>query len=117
MEILISLQDELFQFIGFHLIDDCEENPLCPFWTTKGKNLFKKVNNIEIICSYEKSCDPLEMRQQFDSLYAEILYKTFGKERVEKELSAFFKHTFIQRCGGSIGIPQMIQAMKLSNYF
>ena len=123
IDVLIPLQDELFQFMGFHLkdIEDCEETPFhpIPFWTTKGKNLYKKVNNIEIICSSEKCCNKLDMRNRFDNLYegtyADILYNTFGKERVEKELTTFLKHTFIHRSCGYIGIIQMIQAMKLSN--
>ena len=58
------------------------------------------------------------MRRQFDTIsdggYANILYSTFTKERVEGELQDFLSNTFIKRSGGGIGVTRMIRAMELS---
>ena len=74
---------------------------------------------METIGSAERSCDVDMMRDTFHSIvdgeYAELLFKLFGKERVEAELEEFLKFDFFQRVGGGIGITRMIPALEKIN--
>ena len=84
-------------------------NYTSPFWNMQQKDddEAKKVDviihGVETIGSAERSTDPEEMRRQFDTIsdggYANILYSTFTKERVEAELQDFLSNTFIKRSG------------------
>jgi aspartyl/asparaginyl-tRNA synthetase len=94
-----------------------------PFWNMKKEgDHARKIDvilyGIETIGSAERSTNPEEMRELFNTIsdggYANTLYAQFGKERVNAELDAFLKHTFIPRCGGGIGVTRMIRAMKLA---
>ena len=55
------------------------------------------------------------MRETFhtisDGQYAELLYKLFGKERVEKELDKFLEFDFFPRSGGGIGMQRLMSAL------
>lgn len=99
-----------------------------PFWNMKrgsdeaSKTLCaRKIDvilyGIETIGSAERSTDPDEMRDSFntisDGMYADILYSRFGRERVEKELNDFLNLNFFPRIGGGIGMTRMIRALKL----
>lgn len=95
-----------------------------PFWNMKKNgNYANKIDVIlfgnETIGSAERSSDVKEMREQFHSIseggYAELLYKLFSKERVEKELEEFLSLSFFPRFGGGIGLTRLIDAMKKSN--
>ena len=44
--------------------------------------------------------------------YAELLYKLFGKDRVEQELKDFLAMDFFPRVGGGIGMTRMIAAVE-----
>ena len=46
-----------------------------------------------------------------DGEYAELLYKLFGKERVEKELEEFLEFDFFPRSGGGIGMQRLMTAL------
>ena len=94
-----------------------------PFWNMSrndGGGTSKKIDVIlggmETIGSAERSCDVDMMRDTFHSIvdgeYAELLFKLFGKERVEAELEEFLKFDFFQRVGGGIGITRMIPALE-----
>lgn len=76
------------------------------------------LHGVETIGSAERSCDPDEMKRGFmtisDGEYAKLLFSQFGRERVLAELERFLSFDFIPRCGGGIGIPRMIRALKLS---
>jgi len=48
-------------------------------------------------------------------MYANLLFKLFGKERVEKELDEFLSYDFFPRFGGGIGITRMISALDKLN--
>lgn len=97
-----------------------------PFWNMKlhddNKDKAKKVDvilwGVETIGSAERSCDKEEMKNQFYSIsdegYSKILFSSFTKERVEKELEEFLKFDFFERSGGGIGMTRMIRAMKMS---
>lgn len=94
-----------------------------PFWNMRKNGEFaNKIDvilyGIETIGSAERSTNPEEMRELFntisDGMYAKTIFAQFGKERVEAELDAFLSHTFFERCGGGIGLTRMIRAMKLA---
>ena len=77
------------------------------------------LGGMETIGSAERSCDVDMMRDTFHSIvdgeYAELLFKLFGKERVEAELEKFLEFDFFQRVGGGIGITRMIPALEKIN--
>ena len=89
-------------------------NSTSPFWNMKqnGDGTAAKIDVIisgqETIGSAERSSDPNEMIKMFheisDGMYADLLYKLFGKERVDRELDDFLALDFIPRVGGGIGI-------------
>lgn len=97
-----------------------------PFWNMKlhddDKTKSKKVDvilwGVETIGSAERSCDTLEMRNQFYSIsekgYSKILFSNFTKDRVQRELEEFLNFNFFERSGGGIGMTRMIRAMKMS---
>ncbi len=93
-----------------------------PFWNMARNddgNTAKKMDVIlggmETIGSAERSCDVDMMRDTFHSItdgaYSELLFKLFGKERVQAELEDFLQHDFFQRVGGGIGLTRMIAAL------
>ena len=67
--------------------------------------------------SAERSTDKKQMRDTFHTIsdggYANLLYKLFGKERVEKELEEFLEFDFFPRSGGGIGVTRIMQACLL----
>jgi aspartyl/asparaginyl-tRNA synthetase len=99
-----------------------EEFPVStsPFWNMKKNGEYAhKIDVIlagnETIGSAERSSNRDEMRSQFETIseggYAELLYKLFGKDRVQKELDEFLTLDFKPRYGGGIGVTRMIDAM------
>lgn len=96
-----------------------------PFWNMKRNddNTAAKIDvllyGMETVGSAVRSSDPAEMREKFHSIsdgkYSEILFNSFGKERVTKELESFLNLNFFDRCGGGAGITRLIRAMKLAN--
>ena len=97
-----------------------------PFWNMARNddgNTAKKMDVIlggmETIGSAERSCDVDMMRDTFHSItggaYSELLFKLFGKDRVEAELEKFLEFDFFQRVGGVIGITRMIPALEKIN--
>ncbi len=94
-----------------------------PFWNMKhsGNNLFNKLDvllcGMETIGSAERSTNIAEMREGFKTIsegeYAQLLFDSFGKERVMAELERYFLHNMISRFGGGIGITRLVRAMKL----
>jgi len=97
-----------------------------PFWNmarNEDGNTAKKMDVIlggmETIGSAERSCDVDMMRDTFHSIvdgdYAQLLFKLFGRERVEAELEKFLEFDFFQRFGGGIGITRMIPALEKIN--
>ena len=125
---------------GVDELDYAEEEALCkdhgdctflthfphrthPFWNMKqnddDKNLYNKVDIImhgqETIGSAERATNVDEMRENFhtisDGEYADLLYKHFTKERVEKELEEFLEFDFFPRSGGGIGMQRLMTAL------
>lgn len=94
-----------------------------PFWNMKkqGETACKIdviLHGMETIGSAERSTNRAEMRHLFDTIsngdYARILYNSFGKDRVEKEMEEFLGLDFFPRFGGGIGVTRMIRAMQMS---
>jgi hypothetical protein len=56
------------------------------------------------------------MRDTFHTItegaYSNLLFKLFGKDRVEAELEEFLKFNFFPRVGGGIGMTRMISALE-----
>ena len=96
-----------------------------PFWNMKqnedDKNLYNKVDVIlhgqETIGSAERSCNAVEMSNNFHSIsdgeYANLLFSKFTEERVMKELDDYLDLDFFSRFGAGIGVTRMARAMKL----
>jgi aspartyl/asparaginyl-tRNA synthetase len=98
-------------------------NYTSPFWNMRqnGDGTAAKIDVIiagqETIGSAERSSDPVEMREMFhtisDGMYADLLFGTFGKERVTEELDKFLSLNFMPRVGGGIGLTRFIRAMEI----
>ena len=93
-----------------------------PFWNmaryedgVTSKKIDVILDGKETIGSAERSTDKKQMRDTFhtisDGEYANLLYKLFGKERVEKELEEFLNFDFFPRSGGGIGVTRIMQAI------
>jgi aspartyl/asparaginyl-tRNA synthetase len=92
-----------------------------PFWNMarNSDDTSKKIDVIlggmETIGISERSTDKEQMRNTFHTIsngeYAELLYKLFGKERVEKELEEFLEFDFFPRSGGGIGMQRLMSAL------
>ena len=93
-----------------------------PFWNmaryedgVTSKKIDVILDGKETIGSAERSTDKKQMRDTFhtisDGEYANLLYKLFGKERVEKELEEFLDFDFFPRSGGGIGVTRIMQAI------
>ena len=93
-----------------------------PFWNMsrhEGGATSKKIDVIlggmETIGSAERSCDIEMMRDTFHTItngeYSQLLFKLFGKDRVEAELEKFLEFDFFPRVGGGIGMTRMIAAL------
>lgn len=100
-----------------------------PFWNMKTNDL-KTYSNEQlfskcdfIICGHEtfgsasRSCDIEQMKNSFhtisDGMYADLLYKSFSKQRVEKELEDYLSLEMFERFGAGIGFTRLYRAMKL----
>lgn len=101
-----------------------------PFWNMKitknNENMLHMANKVDVILSgietigsAERSTDRDIMMKTFgeisDGKYAERLYSLFGKNRVDREMEDYLNNTFIQRCGGGIGITRLIKSLKKEN--
>jgi len=95
-----------------------------PFWNmkrerTQNSMVAKKIDVIlggmETIGSAERSCDPEQMLNSFntveDGRYKAKLFELFGEDRVMKELNTFLELPFIRRFGGGIGITRLIHGL------
>jgi len=93
-----------------------------PFWNMKHNSgeIFNKIDVIlygmETIGSAERSTDVEEMRDYFfnisNGLYAQLLFSSFGKERVIKELDEYLALPMFPRFGAGVGVTRMARAIK-----
>ena len=121
----LEAEEEMKMFKDFGrvvFLTDFPENT-SPFWNMRRSgDIAKKVDvllyGIETIGSAERSTDANEMRERFheisDSMYSQILFSKFRKQRVEKELEEFLSLNLFPRCGGGIGVTRLIRALKLA---
>jgi aspartyl/asparaginyl-tRNA synthetase len=96
-----------------------------PFWNMKRDNdgIYNKVDIIlydqETIGSAERSTDIEQMRDTFYTIsegkYAQLLFSSFGQERVTKELDEYLALPMIPRFGVGIGVTRMARALKLAH--
>ncbi len=106
--------------IGRGMITDFPEWT-SPFWNMARNDdgTSKKIDVIlggkETIGSAERSTDKDQMRDTFHTIsdggYAQLLYRKFGEERVEKELDEFLSFDFFPRSGGGIGMQRLMTAL------
>lgn len=96
-----------------------------PFWNmrrtgTRAHKIDVIIDGMETIGSAERSIDKDDMRTRFHSIsggeYAALLYRLFGKERVQKELDEFLSLNFFPRYGGGIGITRLMKALSRESY-
>ena len=115
-----ELDHEHEDWIGRGMITDFPEWT-SPFWNMArnddgtSKKIDVILGGMETIGSAERSTDKEQMRNTFHTIsdggYAELLYKLFGKERVEKELEEFLSFDFFPRSGGGIGMQRLMTAL------
>ena len=115
-----ELDHEHERSIGSGMITDFPEFT-SPFWNMArneddtSKKIDVILGGMETIGSAERSTNKEQMRETFhtisDGQYAELLYKLFGKERVEKELEEFLSFDFFPRSGGGIGMQRLMSAL------
>jgi len=98
-----------------------------PFWNMKSNDdgTYSKIDVIlhgmETIGSAQREVDPVKMRERFYSIsggeYSELLFKHFGRARVEKELEEYLSLNFFERFGAGMGLTRLERAMELSGLF
>ena len=108
--------------IGSGMITDFPEWT-SPFWNMSrfpepsgtSKKIDVILGGMETIGSAERSTNVDEMRDTFHTIsdggYAALLYRKFGKERVEAELDEFLNFDFFPRSGGGIGMQRLMSAL------
>ena len=117
-----EIENEHEDEIGWGMITHFPEFT-SPFWNMSrhsGQLTSKKIdvilNGMETIGSAERSTDKEQMAHTFHTIsegkYSELLYKLFGKERVEEELKDFLALDFFPRVGGGIGMTRIISALE-----
>jgi len=114
-------EEKMGKEFGTTMITDFPEFT-SPFWNMsrhEGGATSKKIDVIlggmETIGSAERSTDKDMMRDTFHTItngeYSALLFKLFGKDRVEAELEKFLEFDFFPRVGGGIGMTRMIAAL------
>lgn len=94
-----------------------------PFWNMKHNgDLYNKIDvllyGMETFGTAERSTDALDMHDKFltisNGMYADLLFKKFGKERVMAELETYLSLKMFPRFGGGIGVTRMARALQLA---
>lgn len=96
-----------------------------PFWNMRHDKdgIYNKIDVIlhgqETIGSAERSVSAQEMFENFNTIsngvYAQLLFKHFGKQRVMAELDEYLSLPFFPRFGAGIGVTRLVRAMQLAN--
>lgn len=91
-----------------------------PFWNMRRKGTSARkidviIDGMETIGSAERSSDRIDMQKRFATIsggaYAGLLYRKYGKRRVQKELKDFLSLDFFPRFGGGIGMTRLMRAL------
>ena len=120
-ELEASHENSMGRTFGQAMITDFPEFT-SPFWNMSryedgvhSKKIDVILGGMETIGSAERSTDVDMMRDTFHTItngeYSQLLYKLFGKDRVEAELEKFLEFDFFPRVGGGIGMTRMIAAL------
>ena len=126
-ELTAEHEEKMAVQFGTTMITDFPEFT-SPFWNMSryedgihSKKIDVILGGMETIGSAERSTDVDMMRDTFHTItngeYSELLYKLFGKERVEAELEKFLSFDFFPRVGGGIGLTRMISALERNQTF
>lgn len=126
-ELTAEHEEKMAVQFGTTMITDFPEFT-SPFWNmsryedgVRSKKIDVILGGMETIGSAERSTDVDMMRDTFHTItngeYSELLYKLFGKERVEAELEKFLSFDFFPRVGGGIGLTRMIAALERNQVF
>jgi len=118
----LTSEDEKKMMADFGRVVFLEDFPehTSPFWNMRrvfdaASKIDVIIDGMETIGSAERSCDAADMRERFHTIsdggYAELLYHTFGKERVEHELEDFLSLDFFPRYGAGIGMTRLMRAL------
>ncbi len=121
-ELTNAHEESLYKDHGAGVLLKNFPNNTHPFWNMKQHVSGTHAYKVDVICSgqetigsAERSCDPKEMREMFDTIcdgeYKQLLYNKFGKDRVEAEMKEFLSHEFFPRAGGGIGLTRLIRSM------
>ena len=116
-------EEHLFlQNEGFVVFLEFFPQKTMPFWNMKQEGDYAQkidviINGVETIGSAERSTNKEEMRHNFFTIshgeYAALLYSTFGRERVNKELEEFLQFDFFPRFGGGIGLRRLMKGIEV----
>ena len=126
-ELTAQHEEKMAVQFGTTMITDFPEFT-SPFWNMSryedgvhSKKIDVILGGMETIGSAERSTDVDMMRDTFHTItngeYSELLYKLFGKDRVEAELEKFLSFEFFPRVGGGIGLTRMISALERNQTF
>lgn len=121
-ELESSHEESMYNNFGSCMITDFPEFT-SPFWNMSryedgvhSKKIDVILGGMETIGSAERSTNVDQMRDTFHTItngeYSQLLYKLFGKDRVEAELERFLSFDFFPRVGGGIGMTRMIKALE-----
>ena len=121
-ELESSHEESMYNNFGSCMITDFPEFT-SPFWNMSryedgvhSKKIDVILGGMETIGSAERSTNVDQMRDTFHTItngeYSQLLYKLFGKDRVEAELEKFLSFDFFPRVGGGIGMTRMISALE-----
>lgn len=113
-------EEMMYNDLGNNFITNFPESS-DPFWNMKrnedgtAAKIDVIINGMETIGSAEREINVETMRDRFRSIsdgeYAGLLYRHFGKERVEKELEEYLALPMTPRFGGGIGITRLVRAL------
>ena len=126
-ELTAEHEEKMAVQFGTTMITDFPEFT-SPFWNMSryddgvhSKKIDVILGGMETIGSAERSTDVEMMRDTFHTItngeYSALLYKLFGKDRVEAELEKFLSFEFFPRVGGGIGLTRMISALERNQTF
>lgn len=126
---ILSANHELTMQREFGDVISLENFPLRtqPFWNMRRQQnkVFNKIDvllyGMETIGSAEREIDTQAMREHFMTIskseYAQLLFNSFGKERVLQELEQYLALPMFERFGGGIGLTRLERAMSKAKLF